>query len=337
MIVVKAPLRVSFVGGGTDISDFYNHYQGRVLSCTIDQYIYIAINRTPLIPKISVRYKVTETVNSVHDLQNTRVKAALLDLGIKKGLEIASFGDLPAKTGLGSSSSFSVALLKGLYTYLGKKLEPKKAAEYACRLEIELLGEPIGKQDQYAAAFGGLNIIEFNPDQSVKVLPIFLDAKKKRRLENHIIVFYTGLTRSASSVLKEQKNNIRNNVQILQKMASSVDKFKFYLINEKYEQLGTMLHEGWLYKKSLVSLISNSIIDDLYETAMKQGAWGGKLLGAGGGGCLLFFTPINKKKQIRESLEQISKKKQLNDFKEIPIRFVQSGVEVLINIDRGRI
>ena len=175
MIVVRAPLRVSFVGGGTDLADFYTRSPGRVISTAIDKWVYLVINKTPMIDKISARYSITETVDKLDELQHTRIKAALLDLGIKKGIEIGSFASLPAKTGLGSSSSFSVALMKGLHASFGRSLTPHQAAEEACRLEITLLGEPIGKQDQYAAAFGGLNRIQFNSDPSVEVKPILIN------------------------------------------------------------------------------------------------------------------------------------------------------------------
>lgn len=333
MIVVRAPLRISFVGGGTDLPDFYNHYQGKVISTTIDKYVYVVINRTPLIPRISARYSISETVNKPEKLQHTRIKAALLDLGIKKGLEIASFASLPAKTGLGSSSSFTVALLKGLHAYFGRKLDPFEAAKLACRLEIDLIGEPIGKQDQYAAAFGGLNIIEFNSDRSVLVNPVLLDYQKRLAFENHLLVFFTGLTRDASSVLRNQRVNIKKKFSVLKKMSRSVDMFSKYLLAGKFEILGEMLHDGWQNKKSLAQNITNSLIDNLYETGIKAGAWGGKILGAGGGGCLLFIAPVDKKKNIRIKLKAKALKYKLQEFREIPIRFTQSGAEILFNAD----
>ena len=335
MIVVRAPLRISFVGGGTDLPDFYNYSNGRVISTTIDKYVYVVINRTPLIPHISARYSISETVKKPNLLQHTRIKAALLDLGIKKGIEIASFASLPAKTGLGSSSSFSVALLKGLHAFLGKKLDPVEAAELACRLEIEMLGEPIGKQDQYATAFGGLNIIEFHSNNAAEVKPLLLDYKKKLEFENHLLVFFTGLTRDASSVLKEQKVNIKKKLTVLKKMAASVGIFAKYLLEGKLRMLGKLLHEGWLAKKSLASTISNSAIDELYLSGLKEGAWGGKILGAGGGGCLLFIAPYEKRQYIGKALKKKAQRLSLREFREIPIRFVQSGAEILFNADHN--
>lgn len=335
MIIVRAPLRISFVGGGTDIGDFYRKHPGRVISTAIDKYVYVAINRTPFIPKVSARYSISETVDKPDELQHTRIKAALLDLGIDKGIEIGSFASLPAKTGLGSSSSFSVALMKGLHAFKGNKLDKGEAAEEASRLEIELLGEPIGKQDQYASAFGGMNVVQFNSDESVDVEPVLLDYKKRLGLENSILLFYTGLTRAASSVLAEQKKNISasDKFETMKEMANSVHEFRDRMLAGDFEGLGKMLHQGWLRKKTLASNVSNSTIDDLYNAGMNSGAWGGKILGAGGGGCVMFIVPEDKKSAIREAMAKIAGEKDLNEFREIPVKFVQSGAEVVFNGD----
>ncbi|MDP2598884.1 MAG: GHMP kinase [Candidatus Liptonbacteria bacterium] len=336
MIVVRAPLRISFVGGGTDLPDFYHRYPGRVISTAIDKYVHLVFNRTPLVPKISVRYNASETVDHPKDLVHTRVRAALLDMGIHKGLEIGSFGTLPAKTGLGSSSSFSVALMKGLNAYMGKKLDKYEAAEAASRLEIQLVGEPIGKQDQYAASFGGLNIFQFNPNDSVEVTPVLLDFKKRMDLENHTMLFFTGLTRAASSVLTEQRKNINDKFETLKQMSDSVPKFATLLAAGDFKGCGEMLHEGWVRKKSLASNVSNPVIDDLYGAGMTNGAWGGKVLGAGGGGCVMFLAPLDKKPAIRAAVQKIAVSNSLKEFQEIPVKFIQSGAEILFNGDHGQ-
>src|SRR3990167_8785569 len=240
MIVVRAPLRISFVGGGTDLPGFYRKYPGRVISTAIDKYVYVVVNRTPLIDKVSARYSISETVDHSSKLQHTRIKAALMDLGIEKGLEIASFASLPAKTGIGSSSSFSVALMKALHAYKGKKSDRREAAEAASRLEIELLGEPIGKQDQYAAAFGGFNVIQFNSDGSVSVEPVLLDYKKRLGLENQTLVFFTGITKSASTHSLAREINNENDFKALKRLADSVLEFRSRLIAGDYEGLGAM-------------------------------------------------------------------------------------------------
>ncbi len=336
MIVVRAPLRISFVGGGTDIGDFYRRHPGRVISTAIDKYVYVVINRTPLIPKVSARYSVSETVNKPDELQHTRIKAALLDLGIGRGIEIGSFASLPAKTGLGSSSSFSVALMKGLHAFNGRKLDKGEAAEEASRLEIELLGEPIGKQDQYASAFGGFNVIQFNPNESVDVNPVLLDYKKRLGLENSILLFFTGITRAASSVLTEQKSNIDKKMDTLKQMAESVHEFEKKLLAGDFKGLGEMLHQAWLRKKSLASNVSNSAIDDFYGAGMDSGAWGGKILGAGGGGCVMLLVPEEKKPAVREAMKKVAISRNLEEFREIPVKFVQSGAEIVFNGDENR-
>ena len=333
MIVVRAPLRISFVGGGTDLPGFYRKYPGRVISTAVDKLVYVVVNRTPLIHKVSARYAIAETVDHPSELQHTRIRAALLDLGIHKNIEIASFATLPSKTGLGSSSSFSVALVKALNAFLGKKLNPGEAAEAASRLEIELVGEPIGKQDQHAAAFGGFNVIQFNPDNTVDVRPVLLDYKKRLGLENHLLLFFTGLTRAASSVLTEQKANIDKKFETLKEMADSVPEFEARLTSGDFRGLGEMLHQGWLKKKSLASNVSSGVIDKLYDAGMSAGAWGGKVVGAGGGGCAMFLAPIEKKPAVREAVKRAAADNNLIEFQEIPVKFAQAGAEILYNAD----
>lgn len=333
MIVVRAPLRISFVGGGTDLPGFYRKYPGRVISTAIDKFVYVVVNRTPLIHKVSARYSIAETVNHPSELQHTRIKAALMDLGIHKNIEIASFANLPAKTGLGSSSSFSVALAKALHAFLGKKLNAYEAAKYAAHLEIDLVGEPIGPQDQFAAAFGGFNVFQFNPDESVDVKPVLLDYKKRLGLENHLLVFFTGITRQASSVLTEQKANIDKKFETLKEMADSVPEFEARLLSGDFGGMGEMLRQGWLKKKSLASNVSSGVIDKLYEAGMSAGAWGGKVVGAGGGGCVMFLSPEEKKPAIRQAIARAAEENGLEEFQEIPVHFAQAGAEVLYNAD----
>jgi D-glycero-alpha-D-manno-heptose-7-phosphate kinase len=333
MILTRAPMRISFVGGGTDLPDFYKRYPGRVISTAIDKFVHIALNRTPLVDKVSARYNMAETVDHPSQLQHTRIKAALLDMGILKGIEIASFATLPVSTGLGSSSSFSVALVKALHAYQGKKIDKGGVAEAAARLEIELVGEPIGKQDQYAAAFGGFNVFQFNADGSVDVRPVLLDYKTRADFENHVLVFFTGLTRNASSVLTEQKANIDKKFETLKAMSDSVPEFAARLVKADFPGMGAMLHDGWLRKKSLSSNGSNQAIEAIYDGGMNAGAWGGKLLGAGGGGCVMFLAPAERKAAIREAVARVAKQENLPGFKEIPVRFIQSGAEILHNSD----
>jgi D-glycero-alpha-D-manno-heptose-7-phosphate kinase len=254
-----------------------------------------------------------------------------LDLGIENHIEIASFAPIPARTGLGSSSSFTVALLKGLYAHAGKKLDKWEVAEAACRLEIELVGEPIGKQDQYAAAFGGLNVLQFNPDGTVDVEPVLLDYRKRMDMEKHLILFFLGSTRDAASVLYEQRSKTGQNFELLKRMSDSVPMFKEAILRGDFESAGNMLSEGWMLKKQLASTVSYSAIDLLYETAMKSGAWGGKLLGAGGGGCLMLFAPLSARGAVVNSLEKAAVGAGITGAGEIPVGLVQTGAEILFN------
>jgi len=333
MIVARAPLRISFVGGGTDLPEFFQRHPGRVISTAIDKYVFLAINRTPFIEKVSARYSVVETVDRPEDLQHTRLRAALTDLGIRSQIEIGSFASLPARTGLGSSSSFSVALLAGLYSYLGKSLEPGHLAELACRLEIELVGERIGKQDQYAAAFGGLHVFQFNHDGTVDAKPVALNVPQRRKLEYHMLLFYTGITRSAEAVLRDQHSGMGRHFELMKQMAADVEVFEGMLCRGDTEGMGRLLHENWMRKRQLSGMISSGIIDHIYKAGMDAGAWGGKLLGAGGGGCVLFLAPAARHDEIRAAVHDQARKLELTDSCEIHLSLATSGASVVYNGD----
>ncbi len=324
-------MRISFVGGGTDLKEFYTRYPGRVISTAINKYAYVTVNRPPLVKTVSARYLTSELVDHPKELKHNRIREALLHFGIHSHIDVGTFSDVPVKTGLGSSSSFSVALMKALLLSQGKKVGRGEIAELASHLEIDLVKEPIGKQDQYASAFGGLNIFQFNPDHTVEVMPVRLDFKRKSDFENHLMLFYTGISRDASSVLTEQRANTANKFEVLKKMSDSVFEFRDKLTAGDFEGLGKMLHEGWLLKKTLASNVSNPIIDDLHSAGLGAGAWGGKILGAGGGGCILFIAPLDKKPAIREAMQKMADTHHLEDFNEIPFSFVQGGGEILMN------
>jgi D-glycero-alpha-D-manno-heptose-7-phosphate kinase len=330
--MVRAPLRISFVGGGTDLPDFYTRCTGRVISASINKYVYVLVNPTPLLDKFTVKYQRTEMVNHPRELEHTRIRAALLDMGLTDDpLEIGTFGDLPARSGLGSSSSFTVALVKALHAHLGKMPRAGQIAEAAARLEIELLGEPIGKQDQYAAAFGGFNVFEFRPDHTVSAEPVPISTMIQQRLEDSLVLFYTGINRDAGTVLYEQRKNIEGTFPTLRDMAESVLEFRDRLLAEDFAGLGRMLHEGWERKKSLATAISSGPLDKLYEAGQQAGAWGGKVLGAGGGGCLFFLVPPPLKDGVRAALTATSKLLNLQGFKALPLRFTKPGSEVLLH------
>lgn len=331
MIIVKAPLRISFVGGGTDLPDFYEKTPGKVISATIDKYVLVAINPAPLLKGITAHYSISETVTSVKDLKNDRIREVMLYFGVEDYLEIGIFSHMPVGTGLGGSSAFTVSLVKGLSTYIGKRLDKKDIARIACEIEINTLKEPIGKQDQYAASFGGFNTFQFNPNGSVDIDPILLSYKTSLDMENNLMVFFTGITRSAKSVLIEQKANIAGNTKPLNSLLKLVNSFQKKLVKGNFKGMGELLHESWLIKKQLASKISNEVIDKLYSTGIKNGAWGGKVLGAGGGGCIMFLVPQNKREDLSRALLKKAGQLKLNDFQEVPVKFVHSGVEIVSN------
>ena len=338
MILVRAPLRISFVGGGTDLPAFYHQYPGMVISATINKFVYLTINPSDYhSDDIIVKYKKTEIVSKPQDLQHDRFRAALIGAGITKGgLEISSLSDLPAGTGLGSSSSFTCAIIKGLSALKKKTLSKKALAEAACRLEIDTLREPIGKQDQYATAYGGLNIIKFNPDESVSVSPLNLSVHDWQKFKSHLLLFYTGLTREATSVLDDQQKKINDNLDTYKKMSDSVLTFKKNLLQKNYQKLGEMLHQGWLQKKSLSNKISSQGIDKMYQIARNNGAWGGKILGAGGGGCLLIMAKPQKHTAIKKVLLKNASKNGFPGFREIDFSFTQAKTEILFNDHKDR-
>lgn len=292
MIITRTPFRVSFAGGGSDLRDFYskNGY-GAVVSTAITKYMYIVIH--PYFhDKIRVKYSKTEDVENIDEIQHPIVRECLKKVQVERGIEITSFADVPAGTGLGSSSSFTVGLLNALYACKGKVVSKERLAREACEIEIDILREPIGKQDQYAVAYGHINYIRFNRDETVDVSPILLTEPAKKRLEACLCLYHVGGERRAGDILLEQKNNIssEDKFQSLKKMVSLTDELRDALHNAKIAAVGDILHKGWQYKKELASGISNDGIDRLYDRAMEGGAGGGKLLGAGGTGFLLLYS-----------------------------------------------
>jgi len=320
VIISSTPFRISFVGGGTDFEDFYRRYPGRVLSTSINKYIYLGINQK-FDKCIRVSYSRTEEVETPNQIQHPIVKAALEEMNIREGIEIVSVGDIPsAGTGLGSSSSFTVGLLNGLHSYLDKYINAGDLAEKACQIEIQKIGSPIGKQDQYAAAFGGLNVITFNCDGKIEVDPVYLSPKIKEGFQGHLMLFYTGLQRSSNPILSEQKNNIDKKFEFLKNLSDLVPVFRNHLEKGDFKKLGELLHQNWLWKKELSSGISNSQIEEMYHLALEAGAWGGKVLGAGGGGFLLVMSSPENQAKIREALKQY----QLTSF-----RFTEAGSKIV--------
>ena len=306
MIITRAPFRVSFCGGGSDLPSFYEEYGGCVISTTIRKYMYLTLHNYFYRNQIVLKYSKTETVTDVSKIEHRYFKQCLTDFGIT-GVEISSMADIPSGTGLGSSSSFTVALLHLLYTYQGKYVSKYKLAKDACEIEIDKLGEPIGKQDQFAAAFGGLNFYEFKPNGFVSIEPIIMDSKSYKRLEDNILMFYLGGVHSASVILKEQSQNVKkvDKAKIQQKMCELTITLKEQLQNNNVDAMGKLLHENWILKKSLASGITNPLIDETYEKAINAGAMGGKLLGAGGAGFMIFYVKPEKQPNVREALAEL--------------------------------
>jgi len=303
MIITKTPFRVSFAGGGSDMAPFYEKYDGCVLSTTINKYMYISIHPYFDEGKTLLKYSENELVNTPSEIRHTIFRQVLTDMGIH-GVEISSTADVPGGTGLGSSSTFTVGLLHTLYCYQGKYVSKGKLAELACQAEIEKLGNPIGKQDQYAAAYGGLNFIRFNRDGSVTVEPVMMPVDTCRRLERSLVMFYTGQTRSAGPILAEQMENIQQveKTRNLQEMCALAEQMRESLLSGDLSAFGESLHKGWQLKKELAGGISSPAIDGLYELALKHGASGGKLLGAGGGGFLLFYCPEERQAELKRAM-----------------------------------
>lgn len=302
MIITKTPLRISFTGGGTDLPDYYNVHDGAVVSAGINKYMYITVN-PKFDHKIRLSYSETEIVDEVDELRHDIVKECMRMVGITGGIEITSIADIPAGTGLGSSSAFAVGLLNALYTYTGQRPSAEELASKACEIEISILKHPIGKQDQYAAAYGGINYFEFHKDGSVLRKRIYLPEADARDMRQKLMLFYTGITRSADNVLKEQKKNTADKIAVLDYMRDQAKSMCSILSTEGFnEKFGEMLHDGWMHKQTLAGSISDPVIKGYYETAIEAGAVGGKLLGAGGGGFLLFYCDEANQKKVEEAI-----------------------------------
>ncbi len=323
MIVSCAPFRISFAGGGSDIPSFYRRHRGAVLSCTIAKYIFITIHPYFDSSKYHLKYSRTELVDRVDDVVHPILREALKMLNIDGGIEIASVADLPSGTGLGSSSSFCVALLNGLHAHLNNFVSKERLAQEACTIEIDRLGEPIGKQDQYAAAYGGLNFIEFTRNDSVVLQPLSLPSDCVGELERSMLLFYTGEQRPARNILAPLNAaiaNDRNKFDTVKRMVDLAYELRETLMSGNLDGFAECLHRGWLMKRSLTSDISTSTVDRLYESAIKNGALGGKLAGAGGGGFLVLYCPPERQDRVREALA---------GHQELPFRFDWAGTRIL--------
>ncbi|MEM1857407.1 MAG: kinase [Thermoplasmata archaeon] len=308
LIITKTPLRITFTGGGTDIPAYYRKYgPGAVVSATINKYIYVTVAKNFYRDEIRVSYSKTENaIKNVDDIQHPTVRESLKLLDIKSGIQIISITEIPSRgTGLGSSSSFLVGLLNALHAWRGEAVSPKQIAEEAVKIEREILKEPGGKQDQYMAAFGGINLMEFFPDENVSVKPTLLKAEDRKMLNDHLIMLYTGIERDSTKIHNEQMNTVDDRVENYRKMVEIAYKTYNLFSRGKWEDLGYLLHENWMMKKELSNGITNEKIDEWYKRAIDAGAIGGKLMGAGGGGFLLFFISPEKRENLKNALREL--------------------------------
>jgi len=319
MIITKAPLRASFAGGGTDLRAFYCSEPGSVTSTAIDKFVYVALHEH-FENKILLKYSQTELVDDVNDIKNELFRECLRFMNITKGIEITSMADMPTRSGLGGSESFAVALLHALHTYKGEYVSQEQLAREACHISIEVLKKPIGKQDQYAAAYGGLNYIEFHPNESVAVKPIVCKPEILRNLNDNLMMFYTGISRSAHDVLSEQKDRTEENRDTLRSMKRLSEEVRDMITSGNFDGFAAALHRGWIEKRKLVSNISNNFIDDCYDRALQAGAEGGRLLGAGAGGFLLFYCDMKKQDSLRNALSCL---------KEVRFKFEREGSRII--------
>lgn len=323
MIISQTPLRISFVGGGTDLRSFYQHEDGMVLSCAIDKYVYVIVKER-FDDKIYINYSIKEIVNDVSEIQHQLVREAMKKVGVERGVEITTLADVPSEgSGLGSSSTVTVGLLNALYNYAGMQVTLEQIAREACEIEIDICKKPIGKQDQYIAAYGGLRKIIFHPDEAVSISKLPVYSTNFLILGSRLLLFYTNKTRQADTILKKQKETTDDKRDVLRKMKNIVPKLERSLTDCKFNDVGKLLHENWLLKKSLVGPISNSEIDDMYNKAMYAGALGGKICGAGGGGFLLMYVPKDKQDKVRAVL---------SDYRELPFMLDSFGSRIIFNV-----
>ncbi len=331
MIVSRAPVRFSLGGGGTDLPSYSREHGGYVVAAAVDKFVFVCVARR-FQETIRLAYSESETVESVEQLRHRIFKEALKMTSVLKGIELHSLADVPANTGLGSSSSFTVALLNGLHAYRREYVPIEQLAREACELEIERLGEPIGKQDQYIAAYGGVSAMTFNPDGTVHVERLALRDEVIDELESNLVIYYSGVERSASAVLKEQAKTIVQNkddaVQRMHRIKALGHDTKKILLSGQVDTYGEMLHEHWTNKRKLAANMADSAIDEHYEAARKAGAIGGKLMGAGGGGFFMFYVRAAERRRVHETLAA-------RGLQPMRFRFDFDGARIMANFHRG--
>ena len=326
MIIARSPLRISLGGGGTDIPSYYQEYEGFLLAAAIDRYVYVTVMR-PFTEGIYLKYSEIEHVTQVVNIKHPIIREVLAEFNLKTPqVEITTLADIPSGTGLGSSGSFTTALAKALYAHYRKNIHPEQLAELACKIEIEKLGEPIGKQDQYIAAYGGITEFNFHKDGSVSSAPLNLSVQTVHDLEDNLLLFFTGISRSAGSILKDQvdKSHAKDS-KMIENLHFTKDlglRSKAALVQGDTKKFGELMHEHWEHKKSRSSVMTNDFIDDAYSQAMRSGAVGGKLVGAGGGGFLMFYADDREK--LREKMGELG-------LEEVRFQFDFEGTKVILS------
>jgi len=324
MIISRSPFRISFFGGGTDYPAWYREHGGTVISTSINKYCYTTCRYLPPFHdfKYLIRYYKREEANALEEIQHPAVRECLKFMNIEQGVDIVHHADLPARAGLGSSSTFTVGLLHALYALKHEMPSKRQLALNAINIEQNLIGENVGSQDQTAAAFGGMNRIEFGGNNEILVKPYILPPWRFEQIEQHVMLFFTGFARTASEIAKEQIQNIENKTIDLKEMSAIVDEAEKALVDNSngLVRFGKLLHHQWLIKRGLSSQITNSDIDNIYETGIKAGALGGKLLGAGGGGFMLFFAHPSHQPAIKSALSKLLY---------VPVRFDHLGSQII--------
>jgi D-glycero-alpha-D-manno-heptose-7-phosphate kinase len=327
MIIVQTPLRVSLFGGGTDFPSFFQQEGGCVLSSAIDKYVFVTIKKR-FDRKLRVGYTQTEMVDTVNEIKHELIRESLLKTGIKEGVEITTMGDIPSEgSGLGSSSTVTVGSLHAMYVFLNESVTAGRLAHEACQIEIDRLEKPIGIQDQYIVAYGGLRLLEFSPEGEVKNSRLELKEEQQRLFNENLLLFFTGVTRKADRILDEQKHNINDRLPVLREMKQMAYEAHQQLQAGNIEMIGELLHESWQLKKQLANQISNRSIETIYDSARNAGAIGGKITGAGGGGFLLLYCPHDKQKAVRAALHQLQ---------ELPFQIEPDGTKVIFNYRRPK-
>ena len=322
MIISRTPFRVSFAGGGTDLSEFYLKEDGRVISTTIDKYLFVAIKRQTCLAesKFRINWSKVEFKDNIDEIEHPIVRETLRLMDMDVPLEISTFADIPSQTGLGSSSAFAVGLLHALFAIKGQMVSKGDLADMAARIEVDILGRSIGKQDHYAAAFGNLNVYTFHKDESVSVDPVLCRGETKRAVGSNIMMFYTAKKRDANEILTKQRARMNDKHHVLVGMKDLVEPLRnIFSTGSDLHEIGRLLHDGWVLKRSITEEISSPKIDEYYEKAMKAGALGGKLLGAGGGGFLLLYVKPQNQKAVTESL---------SDLYQLPFGFDNVGSQI---------